>query len=1074
MLAGLIKCPDAIEYRLSVSGASDGTFGGWNGRLTTFFLDNPITLNTGIDLFVESSLTARSYELNIGDLGISETRTVGSSGSLHSSVLFEGLELYCTLGGLWTLKIATIKWYIGGSLDTTFGPFDFDGSYPCCPSSVPIIGIPPLIQGGAGFSPEFSDGCTGGVSIPYQSNTATAEILGGWRLKYGSDWFNAPIDLPSTDWISATDCYNITLNTEEFQSQDGFTTEKRSDGAYAYAWPNMEKSLARLNSDYEGLVLRTHLPGWAVRTTAISGTYNCAGDGTPSTTITDSYVYPETTPLLAGVTSTPHVIEAEITRDTPAPYGESHVETIYTTSGWTQTNNASILGPVHTSFVSVPDLLNHPEWIGVFWNTWFSPHWSYVLWFPPDSASSSFRWNLLGADVAIDYWIQLFQQHMTNPSLPSGEDTKRRVNVDLEPVAQNGNFGLASSFADTPCWWGATHFSVEEETFPTEFTTDISSLPRFTFKNGAGVGIGSVGSSITLTSGDAIEFDMASFDDFPYMATTLADRLKVTWSDANIGAVKLFAIGVDGTSKQIGPTAGITSAEIYRIVFGGSGKWATSAGASFDAGYLTDDYTPDAGVSADDITAATLADAERISSFGLLPGFSPVKIRIEITRAGSYTGAVTIAHPTFYMAPWSDAKAFHESGLVSTILFKNGPMVRYGALSFYDWILDAPLTVPNPVSEISNKTTIGDLWAWENVFLRGESALTGLLTRMELEFVEDEEFPAGVTKHLWRYSDGESIFIDSLSGVFNSAIGPRLWYLSSRRCLPPLAMFPEKARSTGTGWVTDGDPEQQSCSEISNKQPHIVPGNVQPQLIHSSTNHLAFETAPTGWSVGVFSGAVTNNESQDWVLKWNETEWFEMRPWRGQVGMFGIAGVEESVMSFDVDHNSHLHILATVTDAGKVKIGIAGNPLAWDYITTTIDASWVCCRIDRDSTDQAILLLVEDAGSVKLYKSVDRAESFTLARTVTSSGTPTKPAILVGRNGVRQMYWIDGTDVKGQIADRADNIIESTFTAVTGVEDRGVAVDEDVTETGKKRTVLYVVQGGALTELKSDDGKTFV
>ena len=249
-----------------------------------------------------------------------------------------------------------------------------------------------------------------------------------------------------------------------------------------------------------------------------------------------------------------------------------------------------------------------------------------------------------------------------------------------------------------------------------------------------------------------------------------------------------------------------------------------------------------------------------------------------------------------------------------------------------------------------------------------------------------------------------------------------------------------------------------------------MPGNTAPELIHGGVNHLGFEPTPSGWSAATFSGAVTNNESQDWVLKWNETEWFSMRPWRGQVGVYGVAGLDEAVMSFDVDHNSHLHVLATITSAGKVKIGIAGNPLAWEYITTAIDASWVCCRIDRDSANQAILLLVADAGSVKLYTSVDRGESFTLSRTV---GSGTKPAILVGRNGVRQMYWIDGADVKGQIADRADTVIESTFTAVSGVEDKGVAVDEDVTETGKKRTILYCVQGGAVTEFKSDDGKTF-
>jgi len=1071
MLAGLIKCPDALEYRLSVSGASDGTFGGWNGRLTTFFLDNPITLNTGIDLFVESSLTARSYELNIGDLGISETRTVGSSGSLHSSVLFEGLELYCTLGGLWTLKIGSIQWYIDGVVDTTFGPFDFDGSYPCCPSSVPIIGIPPLIQGGAGFSPEYSDGCTGGVETTYESNTATAEILGGWRIKFGADWFNAPIDLPSTDWISATDCYNITLNMKDFQSRNGLTTVKETDGAYAYAWPNMDKSLQRLNSDYETLVVRTHLPGWAVRTTAISGTYNCAGDGTPSTTITDDYVYPVTSTLLSGVTSTPHVIETEITRNTPAPYGETHTATTYTSTGWTQTNDSSILGPVYTSFVSVPGLLAHPEWIGTFWNTWFHPHWSYVLWFPPDTASSSVRWNLLGADSDIDYWTQLFQQHITHPSLPSGENTLRRVNVDLEPAAQNGNYGLASSLADTPCWWGAPRFTVEEEVFPTSFVTDSTSSTRFTFKNGGGAGTGSVGANIVIDSGsDAVEFDLTSFTVYPFMTTTLADRLKAVWSDTNIATVKLFSIGVDGTSKQIGPTAGVVSDTIYRIPFGDSEKWATSAGADFGAGYLTDDYTPDAGVSADDITPATLADEERISSFNLLPGYSPAKIRIEITRAGVYTGAVTLGHPTFYMAPWVDAKAFHESGLVSTILFKSGPMVRYGALGFYDYALDVILSTPVPIASVANKTTIGDLWCWENVFLRGLAATTGLLTRMELEFVEDEEFPAGVTKHLWRYSDGENIFIDSLSGVFNSAIGPRLWYLSTRRCLPPLSMMPEKARSTGTGWVADGDPELQGCSEISNKQPHIVPGNTPPYLIHASVDHLENATAVDGWTVRTFSGAVDNNESQDWMFNWSGVDWFEMRPWRGQA-FVGMATADDGdPLTYDVLKNIRHCVGYLKTGTAWLSISSTNSPYTWTDIDTAQTADYF--DIAYHDGSGALLLSVVDGGAITLYKTVDEGDTLTSIMTL---GSGDFSAIEWTPNNLLYAYRLDsGGTLYGRVLDAQYNtVVSETATNLTGLDQKAFDIRVSVNSNQKQVIGVTYQIGGVRLFKTATDGFTF-
>jgi hypothetical protein len=1107
MLAGLKfpKLPSQVailEMHLSSTGSGSFTSPdelGMDCELEWTFTPDYIVQTLGIRLRATAATggsvygaVGRNYELKFN--GSTYTATRSGFGNLAQTFDLVGVQLFLETGGSFKLSWTSGVWKVGGTTEATIAAGSVTSGMVPTPSSVPLIGVPPWLRGGIGnaistpdranlYPPDMS-------SEPGYSASGSATITGGWRWNVDGVYI-----APNVNILSATPSGSIDIGSVEVDTTwagtitssfdkvtGGGNADEKTTGAAVQLMPCENPLLVRMGADYEAIVRRQAFPQ-----TQYSLAYSLLKwgltTGFPSIqayipiTVSNSQpvLHASQSDFLEGVTTATGTSEALLSETTYAPFvrvGDRHV--IVNLGDETRETRQVSYGTEPTYIGSDSTWRTHAEHGPRLWNTWGNRLNAFGLWFPPDFSSSSVRWDLLGAESDIAYWYDIRQQHATHPSLPSGQNTLRRLNVTTEPINQSAIVGVAEATLGLPCWWGINGFSVENETFPTEFTTNSTSAARFTFKNGTSSGTGSVGANIVIDAGsDAVEFDTSSFTVFPFMTTTLADRLKAVWSDSNIGAVKAFAIGADGTSVQIGPTAGITSGETYRIPSGNSDDWATSAGADFGVGYLTDDYTPDSGVAGSNETFATLADEERISSFGLLPGFSPVKIRFEITRAGSYTGAVTIGHPTFYMAPWADAKVFHESGLVSTILFKNGPMVRYGALSFYDWIADAPISVPNPIASVTNKTTIGDLWCWENVFLRGQSALTGLLARMEAEFVEDEEFPAGVTKHLWRYNDGESMFIDSLSGVVNSSIGPRLWYLNTFRNCPPLAMFPEKKRATGNGWLATGDWGQFAYSDISNKHPHIVPGNVLPQLIHGGTNHLAFEASPEGWSVGTFSEAVDNNESQDWELRWNETTWFSMRPWRGQASIFGMSGMGESVMSFDVDHNSHIHVLATLTDSGKVKIGIAGNPLAWEYVTTTIDASWVCCRIDRDSPDQAILLVVEDAGSVKLYKSVDRAETFTLSRTVTSSGTPKKPAILVGRNGVRQMYWIDGTDVKGQIADRADNIIESTFTAVTGVEDKGVAVDEDVTETGKKRTLLYVVQGGALTELKSDDGKTF-
>lgn len=1066
MLAGLIFSAAKLEVRCSASATytspADASFPAYT---SFYFTADYATISAGCSVSVTlrraDALLINETYLSFSCGPVSWTNTISGTTACEMIAVLNDFQIF-QLEGAFRVKWSSVTILVNGSTAATLSGGSVNGGMVSVPSSIPLFGIAPIVGVDASVY-GFTGTNTGGFRYlhrtAYRTFPVTLNTVGSLGLSCPA---TAPDVVPSGD------------NTWSMVAKGAFPAASWS---WVGAWPDLAKSLVRFPASYEALVTRFGFPK-CERFAEESCTFPVGIDDPPGGSVvtqTDE-LYPRLTQFLQDVQSTPGTtIEEPFGFATFAPYYSN--ATGRTTSGFPTYTNKKIQQFPYTIDTMLDNsqmcngLAGHPEPLVRLWNTWANPHWSFGLWFPPDSASTSVRWDLLGADSDIDYWYQLRQQHVTHPTLSSGENTQRRVNVTTEPITQNRIRALAEILLGLPQWWGICRFDVEDEAFPDSFTTDSTSATRFSFKDGVGSGTGSVGSTITLTTGDAIEFDMTSFTVFPYMVTTLSDRIMITWTDSNIGAIKLFVVGIDGSLIQIGPPGGIVSGVIYRLPAGDSTKWSTSAGSSFDAGYLTDNYTPDAGVTGSDITAATLADAERISSFGLLPGFTPAKIRIEITRSGSYTGAVSIQHPTFYQAPWSDAQVFHENGHFSTILFKDGPMVRYGVLDYYNWLLDVPQNVPNPTAQIFSKTTIGDLWCWENNFLRGKDALDGLATRMAAEFVSGEEFPAGVTKHLWRYKDEEgAVTVDSISGVVRSEAGPRLWYLNSYRGLPPLAHLPEPLRETADGWIADGAYSQASFSDICNKHPHIVPGNTAPELIHGGVNHLGFEPAPSGWSAGTFSGAVSNNESQDWELKWNETVWFSMRPWRGQIGVYGVAGLDEAVMSFDVDHNSHLHVLATITSAGKVKIGIAGNPLAWEYITTAIDANWVCCRIDRDSVNQAILLLVADAGSVKLYTSVDRGESFTLSRTV---GSGSKPAILVGRNGVRQMYWIDGTDVKGQIADRADTVIESTFTAVSGVEDKGVAVDEDVTETGKKRTILYCVQGGAVTEFKSDDGKTF-
>ena len=91
----------------------------------------------------------------------------------------------------------------------------------------------------------------------------------------------------------------------------------------------------------------------------------------------------------------------------------------------------------------------------------------------------------------------------------------------------------------------------------------------------------------------------------------------------------------------------------------------------------------------------------------------------------------------------------------------------------------------------------------------------------------------------------------------------------------------------------------------------------------------------------------------------------------------------------------------------------------------------------------------------------------------TSIATGKKPALVMGRDSLRFLYWIDSGNVKGQIRDASNAIVAATFTAVTGVADSGLAVGQAVQHGGKRVLVMLVSVGGTETQYTSLDGITW-
>lgn len=175
-------------------------------------------------------------------------------------------------------------------------------------------------------------------------------------------------------------------------------------------------------------------------------------------------------------------------------------------------------------------------------------------------------------------------------------------------------------------------------------------------------------------------------------------------------------------------------------------------------------------------------------------------------------------------------------------------------------------------------------------------------------------------------------------------------------------------------------------------------------------------------------------------------------------------------VSYDVSLGMRHH-RALILD-GKAWTGYTGNNLpAWTDTNTGLDATNLTLRLDRTSKTGAMVLLIEDAGSVYEYLSADGV-TWTLATTI---ATGTRPCAVIRKNGQRHIFWLDGTTIKSQIRDAANTVVKATFTpsGIGTVDDYDFDVDESFRADGSSYLVLLCVVSGSVTQYTSPDGVAF-
>lgn len=859
---------------------------------------------------------------------------------------------------------------------------------------------------------------------------------------------------------------------------DAYYTETwaESHGGSARAIPNLERSIIRLNNDYKALWRRFDFPevrGSATRTcTNGAVTVNTGGAHTvyadlgpdflevvtnATSSVEDcfpAHIYTQRNMSKAksynkswfyeGATICECDIPPGVSCPPPPPMYVGYVTcTIvpYTDPAVTQSEGISLQFPSYVG--SLSGYQGHADMMMRYLGSWVNPHWNL--------AYHRQDWDVDGAPTDYDlYWSTIKEQYLYNAALPVSPRTRNSL-ISSPLWTDNGNQPFQDAFFGSFRWIGVGRFQTLSASLPNSITLNQTRSGSWTATDCAiTLGVSNITINSFTASKGIIDLEMASYSTDPYLLLLKAHQVILSWSLTNVKNIDISFIGNDNASNYIGNAAGTYDLPTG-IQLKYAGTWAVDNGAGMVTDTGTDTLT--SGVS-----ASYMASNEATVNFQLGKGRMFAKLRFTITPTNP-ANAVTINYPTFNLQH-THPMLYWENSKYLSMLWHNHMNIRWGNLQWYDILLG--FQNPPLVASMSTPSTIIDALAFRYRVLLGTGG-TNLAATITTDL-----------SSLFDAYEGQSIaVVDKFSGSFVLPKGNgqdiRFALVNSFSEIPPFACFPFRKRATNT-WLPTGnyaqvvyDWAQDGRYLISN-----VSASAKLQTDAGVDSGAPISPQEPGWYIWRFNPTLYNNET-DWKIVAGDETYALVRPWHG---WFTLLRACRCNLSLDIDLASNLHVSAHVLTNGDIQIRKADNTLAFTVVNTlALNAKSAVLKIDRQSDTQKLYLVVEINKQIKLYTADSPAGTFTLMRTIANG---VKPTIVVGRDGNRYIYWIDGVAIKGEKTDRADTILSTGFNAVaSGVDDECITADEDVYLGGNRRLILIDVEGGTLTQRTSLDGVTF-
>lgn len=1104
---GLICKWDVLRFGAAIDVTVLAGSNTWNAQAELLAISaiNVTTTNADLSIVVTASESAHQVAVVGLGLGAGYLATGGSVTAKNVTVEYYDWTVYARAGTnndiYATWSGAAIK--VDGSTVATYGA-GFRVGAGMGPQYIPFFGAAPLIAGSAQAGAK-----TGAVSPPTFTDTAevTNEVSGGWQCEIGGVPLDLPVQIPTDLSIPAgagpyglgvggivvtTQTWGDHVVAYSFDEWERTATGtcgvdampgpgsnlKVSRAGAVFLLPNLTREFDRVNpTEYAQVMRRGGFPevtawrrrSWGVPLTIPPTPSTAGGESVEIASLPFRYFLAKETPHVAEQEAMPpdniapiEVVHSRALGENPladpcddfpllAPAESETVTFIHNYRCQASTSGATDAQSVNADMIGTWDHLGSKDIrYSAFWG---NPHWSFLN--PP------VPWELDGAPTPTeDYWYLKRDQWADVAGFNEADRHQTRIKL-IWDILEDGEF---AAWQDAQLgkgrFVGVSRFKVREATPLATYTYDAGDSALFS------VDAGSLahGADIAVTTAGLVTelyLDLGSYTAGPYQTPHEATHVTLDWTPDPALSVAAYVEGQDGTREEIETGASLKGIRLP-LPRGGTSDYAGSWALDQGVGAIAD---TGADIPAGGISAATVADAERVAAFGLLPGSSRRRLVIVLTLSSPVT-TLNVDYPVLEYDPPEPPVFVWESGTAGVRLWplvngEGGNAIRYGNLDHYDsgpgWL--TPPVVSAPEFKPTTVDALAEIASWIEGTDR-TAVVAGELAAM-YDAVETQTLGAHDRGTYGVPLPGDEI------GTLRFAL------ISSPAEVPPVAYLPRLNRDAD--WQETGDPVQKALVFAQEPTKIVTPGSAPAHLADSMGAVLTSvdTTSPAGFTITSHRQAVTNAEDLDFNIVYEGTAYADVRPWTGWYCVLG-AGLSGVAMDYAVSPGL-VHALAYLV-GDEVHIRIEGNNLAVirDVATGITGVSDLCIQWANDGSSR-LHLWTEEAGTIYRRSSPDVGKTWSMA---TSIGTGETPRARIGRNNVQYEFMLTGSgstrDVVRRMYDAKDTLVEGPTTVYTGVDPGTLAVDESTKADGTHRLILWVGIGGTMTRIQSPDhGRTF-